>query len=211
MQDVGARLRQKRNSLGWSATKVATLAGISQAHLSRIENGTGGYAPHTLSKISTVLGISLGSLYGAQSNFEEAPSDFRLIPVLTYVQAARWLTRQLGDSENDMYPTVSTNVESSSGTFALELHGDSMTPRFSEGDIVIIDPSIPPLPGDFVVSRDEAGNASFTQYRDAGLNDTGQNVFELVPLNISYGPQRSDRQKLTIIGTMTEHRTYRKR
>jgi SOS-response transcriptional repressor LexA len=45
----------------------------------------------------------------------------------------------------------------------------------------------------------------------AGLNERGQQVFELHPLNPTYAPLRSDRQMLAIVGTMMEHRKFRKR
>ena len=211
MQEIGERLKRRRLALGWSALKVATLAEISQPHLSRIENGKGGYAAETLSKIAGALGLSLERLYSSKSNVEDAIADFRTIPVLDYVQAGRWTGLQPEDSETEMRQRITTNIECPPSTFALVIRGDSMEPRFTEGDVVVINPTIPPRPGDFVVATDESGEATFKQYRAAGVNFAGQSVFELVPLNPIYGPMRSDIQKIAIVGVMIEHRSYRQR
>lgn len=104
-----------------------------------------------------------------------------------------------------------TDLELSPSAFALRIKGDSMLPEFREGDTVIIDPAVTPLPGDYVVAKNDDNEATFKKYRPRGLNEQGQPVFELVPLNEDYPSLRSDRSNLQIIGTMVEHRRYRKR
>jgi len=109
-------------------------------------------------------------------------------------------------------------------TFALEIRGDSMMPppgsgeeSFNEGDRIIVDCNVTPLPGDFVVAKNgpdgEHGKhaATFKKYRPRGMDEQGREVFELVPLNPDYPTMRSDRQRIDIIGVMVEHRRYRKR
>ncbi|WP_289367904.1 S24 family peptidase [Pantoea stewartii] len=43
----------------------------------------------------------------------------------------------------------------SDGTFGLVIEGNSMSPKFNPGDKIIVDPEVYPIPGDFVVARDE--------------------------------------------------------
>lgn len=104
-----------------------------------------------------------------------------------------------------------TDLELSQNAFALRIKGDSMLPEFREGDTVIIDPSVAPMPGDYVVAKNGENEATFKKYRPRGMNDNGQQVFELVPLNEDYPSMRSDLTNIDIIGTMVEHRRYRKR
>ena len=104
-----------------------------------------------------------------------------------------------------------TDLEHPPSTFALRIRGNSMEPEFREGDVVVIDPTIQPHPGDFVVATDDGGEATFKQYRSAGINERGHDVFELCPLNPLYAPMRSDRQQIAIVGVMVEHRKYRQR
>ena len=82
---------------------------------------------------------------------------------------------------------------------------------FSDGDLVIIDPNVTPRPGEYVAVKNCEQEATFKKYRPRGLNAQGQEYFELVPLNPDYETMRSDLQPITIIGTMVEHRKFRKR
>lgn len=86
-----------------------------------------------------------------------------------------------------------------------------MNPVFNEGDLVIIDPDESPRPGDYVVASNGGDEATFKKYRPRGIDENGQEVFELVPLNEDYPPMHSDRQHIEIIGVMVEHRIFRKR
>lgn len=106
---------------------------------------------------------------------------------------------------------VETDLEVSPYTFALTLSGNSMTPEFNAGDKVIIDPDVKPHSGDFVAARDGRGGATFKKYRLRGADRDGREVFELIPLNDDFEAMRSDQQPLEIIGTMVEHRRYRRR
>ena len=95
--------------------------------------------------------------------------------------------------------------------FALRVNGDSMMPEIQQGDVVIVDPDMSPRPGDFVVARNGIGEATIKQYRPRGVNERGQEWFELVPLNNVYAPMRSDMQEIDIIGVVVEHRKYLRR
>ena len=82
---------------------------------------------------------------------------------------------------------------------------------FKDGDLVVIDPNVMPHPGEYVAAKNGHDEATFKKYRPRGLNADGLEYFELVPLNPDYETMRSDLQPITIIGTMIEHRRFRKR
>jgi SOS-response transcriptional repressor LexA len=213
MRDIGAEIRRRREKLGWTVTKLATLAGLSGPFLSRVERGKSYYSQETLDKISGALGISLDALYASvsTSNVEDAPLGARRIPVLDYVQAGRWTGVDARRTSDEMRETILTDLEHPPSAFAMRIRGDSMEPEFKAGDVVVIAPTIQPKPGDYVVATCEDGEATFKQYRSAGINERGHDVFELRPLNSLYAPMRSDRQALAIVGVMVEHRRYRRR
>jgi len=145
---------------------------------------------------------------GESVNVIPALAGTRKVPLVSYVQAGfmREMVAQATASE-----WLLTDLELSENAFALSIKGDSMLPDFKEGDRVIIDPAVLPLPGDFVVAKNGAEEATFKKYRPRGLNDRGEEVFELIPLNEDYPSMRSDITPLKIIGTMIEHRRYRKK
>lgn len=211
MTGIGPKIKSRRERLGWSTTKLATLAGISQSFLWRLESGKATGSWETYMKVAGALGVSIDVFFPNRSNVEEAPRDWREIPVLDYTQAALWTTVSYQIVDAEQQETIMANLEHPPSTFALRIRGDSMEPTFKQGDIVVIDPTIQPKPGDFIVANDASGEGTFKQYRHAGMNEKGQEVFELLPLNPLYAPMRSDRQQLAIVGTMVEHRSYRQR
>lgn len=102
-------------------------------------------------------------------------------------------------------------AKTSDECFALTIQGRSMEPDFVQGDIIIVDPSISPSPGDFVVaSRVDplcgGLEVTFKKYRPRSYNSRGQMVFELSPLNPDYPTYVSDADKLTVIAVLVEHR-----
>lgn len=137
--------------------------------------------------------------------------QMRRIPVISYIQAGDW--REVVDcyTTGDGYAAIYTDLDVSRCAFALEIIGLSMFPQFEPGDRVIIDPEIVPQPGDFVAAKNDGHEATFKKYRPRGRNADGKEVFELVPLNDDFPTLRSDVEPIQIIGTMVEHRKYRRR
>jgi SOS-response transcriptional repressor LexA len=69
----------------------------------------------------------------------------------------------------------------------------------------LIDPEVSPRPGDFVAAPIQT-RGNLQKYRVRGIDEAGQEIFELVPLNDDYPVMRSDEHHLVVIGTMLEHR-----
>jgi SOS-response transcriptional repressor LexA len=213
MLPIGPAIKKLREKPGraWSQTKLAALAGTTAPTISRIESGIFYPTQEMLARILSAMGMSLPKFYAelSTSNVEHAEIGGRVIPVIDYVQAGKWASVDarpvdIGDRE-----TVVTDLEHPPSTFAMRIRGDSMEPKFEAGDLVIINPMLTPGPGDFVVAVEGSGEATFKQYRSVGKNGRGLDVFELIPLNTLYGPMRSDRHKIAIVGVMVEHRQYR--
>jgi repressor LexA len=72
--------------------------------------------------------------------------------------------------------------------FAARVHGDSMVPKYREGDIVIFSPSAAPKNGDDCFVRFEDGQTTFKRvFFETG--DEGKPVIRLQPRNEKYRPQ----------------------
>lgn len=94
-------------------------------------------------------------------------------------------------------------------TFAVPIQDASMEPRFERGHVVvIIDPARSPKPGSYVLARTRAGEAIFRKYRELGIDQEGQPIFELAPLNDDFATLHSERDGLTIIGGMAAFTSY---
>ena len=71
--------------------------------------------------------------------------------------------------------------------FAARVHGDSMVPKYHQGDIVIFSPAASPLDGDDCFVRFADGNTTFK--RVFFESDGGKSVLRLQPRNERYRPQ----------------------
>jgi SOS-response transcriptional repressor LexA len=144
-------------------------------------------------------------------NVARAAPERRRIPIISYVQAGMMTEAVDPYLVGDGFETITTDLELSGSAFGLVIKGPSMEPEFKEGDKVIIDPAVEPLPGDFVVAKNTEEEATFKKYRPRGTNERGVMVFELVPLNDDFPTLHSERDHLRVVGVMVEHRKYRRR
>lgn len=210
-----ARVRQLRKliaeSFGGSQSALSTRTGVSLAQLGQYLGGYRNMGEKTARKIERGANKPVGWLDGAETNVSPAPVGSRQIPLISCVQAGMWTEIADNYEPGDAAEWLLTDLELSGRAFALEIKGESMLPDFRPGDRVIIEPEIAPSPGDFVVAKNGSNEATFKKYRPRGVNEHGDQVFELVPLNPDYETMRSDYTPIIIIGTMVEHRRYRKR
>lgn len=136
----------------------------------------------------------------------------RTVPVIDYVQAGAWTQVANPHALGQGHAEMAIDTGAGPLVFALEIKGTSMLDRFHEGDRIAIDPSIEPLPGDFVVAKEKSSEeATFKQYRPRGSDGRGRPVIELRPLNDSWPLITLDAKNPgTIVGTMIEHHSYRR-
>ena len=222
MKTIAERLRYARELKGWKQAQLAVAADVSQGTIGNIESGAR-QSRGSLPKIARALGVSHDWLAEGEgemvptggrvepSNVTPAPIGTRRVPLISYVQAGCWTEASDAATVGDGFEYLLTDLELSGSAFALEIQGESMLPEFRPGDRVIVDPEIQPHPGDCVVAMNGGQEATFKKYRPRGINERGDTVFELVPLNEDFAPMRSDQTPIRIVGTMMEHRKYRRR
>lgn len=210
---VGNKIRAIRKSRKLSITEVESRAGISEGNLSRIETGKQWPREDTLAAIAEALECRIADFFTVTDLHTSQP-----IPLITYpqteaaVKAEELLTlRQTLDEYAASHAVrwIPADADIPGKAFAIEIGDHAMLPEFQKNDVVIIDPDMPPQPGDFVLAR--AGHETlFRKYRPRGTRSTGDMVFHLVPLNEDYPAFRSDITNIILLGTMLEHRRYRK-
>lgn len=222
---IHTRIKSQRLSCGMTQEALAREVGVNRVSVSQWERGDTSPKGDNLINLAKSLGVRPEWLLFGDSCAisESATAGYRnvepavipqggRVPILSYVQAGNWremCEQATGFDGNVEYVTASVDIGPRG--FGLWLRGNSMTPQFNEGDLVIVDPDEQPRPGDFVVAKNGSEEATFKKYRPRGIDESGQEVFELVPLNDDYPPMHSDRQHIEIIGVMVEHRIFRKR
>ncbi|WP_421291060.1 LexA family protein [Aeromonas taiwanensis] len=225
---INERIKQTRKRLGYSQEILGSRVGVSRVSISQWERGENTPNGRYLNDLAAALGVTVDWLLTGEGegavtpapevipgyhNVEPAviPQGNR-IPILSYVQAGNWreICEQATTFDGNV-EYVTPSVDIGPCGFGLWIRGHSMTPMFNEGDLVIIDPDEQPRPGDYVVAKNGSEEATFKKYRPRGIDENGQEVFELVPLNDDFPTMHSDRQHIEIIGVMVEHRMFRKR
>lgn len=212
-----AALQKLADSLGRGGiTKIADKIGKQASYVSRMlyPEGKEGFKRIGEDTVDLLDCAFPGWMlkYEFASNIEPFTSQVeRRIPVISYVQAGHW--RDIVDNNPIGYSddTIPARGEYGMYTFALRIMGNSMEPEFKENDVIVVDPDVAPNAGDYVVARNHTEEATFKKYRPRGIDASGQDVFELVPLNEDYATMRSDMEPIQIIGTMVEHTRFRKR
>ncbi|HDX8356341.1 TPA: helix-turn-helix domain-containing protein [Aeromonas hydrophila] len=226
--NVSERIKTRRSACGFTQEQLAARVGVTRVAVSHWERGGAEPKGRYLNDLADALGVTVdwlltgdGEARGQPApevmpgyhNVEPAviPQGTR-VPVLSYVQAGNWheMCEQATAFDGNV-EYVTAGVDVGPCGFGLWLRGQSMEPFFKEGDLIIVDPDEAPQPGDFVVAKNGSEEATFKKYRPRGIDESGQEVFELVPLNNDYPTMHSDRQHIQIIGVMVEHRSYRKR
>lgn len=139
------------------------------------------------------------------------PDGFRRLPLLTPAQANMVFTSDAPSLKAFTGEHVTTDMDVGPLSFGMVIAGDEMLPHFRAGDRIIIDPDVEPLPGDFVVAQTRGSEAIFRKYQLRPVSEDTGREYDLAPLNTDYPTLNSKAFNLHIVGTMVEHRQYRRR
>ena len=85
MENVGARVQAIRIDREMTSTELAEKVGVSQAQISRLENGLQGWRSATLQKAAKALGVTVGFLYSDQDSLAAMASMVKRHPDLKKV------------------------------------------------------------------------------------------------------------------------------
>lgn len=207
------RLKPALDAKNWGIQQFADAIGVSYQAVVKVRDG-GAFGSKNNIKAANALGLNPawlatgdgGKAATFDANVRPTPPGMRAYPVISKIQAGLVKEIACPYEPGDGFAVEFGEDDASPWAFYLEIEGDSMLPEFRPGDRVLIDPEVTPRPGDFVAARNTKQEATFKKYRVRGIGDTGQEVFELVPLNDDYPTLRSDEQHLVVVGTMLEHR-----
>lgn len=138
---LGEKIRELRrmNNLTQSdlANKLNSQYGlkVDRVMVSKWETGFQTPVISTITCLSKLFNVTMDYLGGDESSSVPTPSTGVLVPVLGYVKAGIPITAV----ENIVdYEEISKEDAEKGDHFALIVRGDSMEPRFSDGDVVIV-------------------------------------------------------------------------
>lgn len=130
---------------------------------------------HSLARrIETALGLPFGWIdqpHDAPDQCVAEPagryqgaSRVRLFPLISWVQAGDWTDIGETAPDADSIEWLPCAARCGPRAFALRVQGQSMEPRFVDGDLIFVDPDAEARHGSFVVVRlDDTQQATFKQ------------------------------------------------
>lgn len=142
-QELGERVRLRRQELGLNQTELASVAGISQGYLSAVEHGRRRPSPARLRDLSAALGLPEAVLIGAGAAHDNPqPLETRDLPLYGSIPAGPPSQTQ---ESVDAWPVLRHLW--SPDHYCLRLSFDSMEPTLKPGDVVLVrySPEVHPL------------------------------------------------------------------
>lgn len=157
-----------------NASAFARAVERSQSQISDLLAGRKPFGEKFARAVEAKIGVSTGWLdqnhqERLDGNIEPPGRPEDKVPLISWVQAGDY--QQVIDNlePGDTEEWISTTVPIRKHTYALRVVGDSMEPRFPEGSIIIVEPTLRAEPGHFVIVRNGDHEATFKQLiRDGG-------------------------------------------
>ncbi|MGO9016183.1 MAG: LexA family protein [Dissulfurispiraceae bacterium] len=177
-------MKNKRMHLGMSLREAAKSAGISHVHVKDIEadkiKPSFEKVVNLLRAYSADIQEFLEQIGYLPQNVESASiGKLNSVPIISLVTAGSWNEACEVFEPGEADEWVSSDYKGQN-IFAVRVKGDSMEPEFTEGDIIILDPHMKPNPGDYVIVRNDEGEATLKQFKQYGQTKV------LHPLNPKY-------------------------
>ncbi|NVZ95989.1 LexA family transcriptional regulator [Pseudomonas sp. B6001] len=149
LADKKMRLTEAADRLGKAPAQVSAFGG---------KNPTKGIGDQIAREIERAFGLPLGHLdvpyeFHELSNASVVGETGRKLPLIGSIAAGAWCEAVGNFESGDAEEWIDAPGPVGANAFVLRIEGISMEPKFSEGDKVVIDPSLEALPGHFVAAR----------------------------------------------------------
>ncbi len=161
-----------------SAAKLARIADTSSSYLSQIRHRTptrsgkprklGDDLAEKLERKMEKPNGWMDELHGTaqlQQTYSAGSDGPGRHPLISWVQAREWpkiAKNYAPQSGDELFPCP---VKCSEESYVLRVRGVSMEPKFHDGELIFVDPKIPPTHGKYVVVRlNDSSEATFKQF-----------------------------------------------
>lgn len=205
-ETLGDRIRLRRKSLQLTQKQLAQQVNVSHVAVSQWEKEETLPRGENLLRLSEALGCAPAFLIEGDGPVfsESAWAGLHQIPLLAQRDVAQWLSDAASVRQDRL---MHNDMALSQQSFAFRVEDQSMAPAILRADVVIIDPSLSPQPGDSVLALQQQV-ALLRTWRQRG-SEEGVTQFELAPVNINFPELHSRRDNLKLIGTLVELRRFR--
>jgi repressor LexA len=130
---MGEIIKNNRNKLNLSQEELGARLGVNKAAVQKWESGrVENIKRKTIQKLSGLFGITPSEVMGFGESYEKILNKLPLYNIPVSAGNGEWL------SEGHEYELISLENVPPEADFCLKVHGDSMEPMYSDGDIVFI-------------------------------------------------------------------------
>ena len=171
-------LKKLRLQKGWTQEKLAEIMNVGKSTISMYENGNRTPDFETLEEIADIFNVDLNR-FSTSNNTHQMASTGIMIPVLGYVRAG--IPIEAVEEILD-YEEISRDMARQGEYFALSIKGDSMEPKISEGDVVIVRRQETVENGEYAVVLVNGNDATVKKFYKL------ENGIKLLSTNPSYDP-----------------------
>ena len=194
-------IKDLRKKEKYTQAELAAKLSVNQTTVSCWETGKATPPPEMLMTLAQFFGVTVDYLMGNAPAKPEKKKGVQ-IPVLGEVRAGY----PMEAAENIIdYEEIDEETARRGEFFALRIKGDSMEPKFSEGDVVIVRKQQTADSGDIVVALVNGDSATIKKLK------RHQNGITLMPTNPTYEPMYYSNEEImelpvTILGKVVELR-----
>lgn len=215
------RIQEKLQEKGLRQADIARATGKSTVAVSKWLSGQNTPKTESLVKIAKMLGVTPTWLATGQGEMTAKPTidelqlkmdkiqgkvngveranPVKMLPVINEVQAGHFT--EIGDDVFDEY----VPAHHKDGDYWLRVKGDSMTPDFNQGDLILVGKDRTAVTGNYVVALiADDPKATFKKYRECF--EDGTPYHQLIALNEFYPPIDSRAKPFEVIGVVLEHK-----
>ena len=206
-KNVADKIKYYRIQRNLSQEEVAEELETTAVNISRYENGDRKTNQDILFKLSQLFGVSINDFFPPVDNakYIDLISNTIKIPVLGFIKAGVPIEAQEDIIDYVDIPAIWT--KGGKDFYALKISGDSMTPKYNEGDIVIFEQT-----KDYEAGRNKdcavMVNCTECTFKKVFIDEHG---ITLQPYNMNYEPMRFTKEQamqlpITVVGIAKEKR-----
>lgn len=194
---IGERIKMLREAARLSQDDLSKAAHVSRQNIYKYEKGIVTNIPSDkIERIAEKLGVTGPYLLGWEDKPSDAPVE---IPVLGQVAAGKPI---IATEYIEGYEEIPRKLASTGDFFALRIHGDSMSPKIEDGDIVIVKRQNTAEDGKIVIALVEDNEAAVCKR----LKIYDKNM-ALWSINPNYSPiSATPKNQIKIIGEVVQIR-----
>ena len=202
MIELYKNIKKRRLMLKMTQAQLAELSGYAdKTMISKIESGVVDLTQSKIQALADALKTTPKDLMG----WNDSPNSADAVRIPIFGEVAAGVPLEMITDIID-WEEIPAAMAKAGEYFALKIHGHSMEPKISDGDIVIVRHQNDAETGEIVIAAvngDAATCKRLKKYRDG---------IELIPLNPSYEPMffgkdEIEEKPVTILGKVVELRS----